>query len=397
MALTPFRWIAAMISGCLMVAVLLLRQDPPTRREAGAEERLSMRAQRLAGHATNTAERLRLVHLMDSLDAVIAQPTSPLSVRVFRDAALPSEYGAVLDSAAWRALRPVRDSGHVGIDILFVYDTVKSVRGATVRRYYSARADYVIPRDAGDRCLVIVHIPQWPGTNRPASAAWRSEGAAERLAGPCLYYRAFGLPGRHVDTWLRTRGLSFAAGGSWSEATAPVDLSMDRSWLYRSPTQAVLGMKTSLPFLSAMSVNAIHCAASDADACQRALLERERFGPVFLNGKLLNHPYPSWENEGWSTRGLGGRESLLLADMVRTVGRERFGRFWTSTLAVPAAFQSATGEPLGGWTTRWTVAQYGTMPGMGPGLSRTGGAMSLLFVFLALLVTLRAGARRQFA
>ncbi len=397
MALTPLRWVAAVIAGCLMSGVVLLRTDPPSRPESSVEQRLARRAERLAGHATNTADRLHLVQLLDSVNTVVAQPTSPLSVRVFHDAALPAEYAAVLDSAGWRALAPVRDSGHVGVDIVFLYDTVKMVRGSTVRRWYGARPDYVLPRNTSERCRVIVHIPPFAQSPRSPLTVWRGAEAAERVAGPCLYYRAFGMPGPQVDAWLRTRGWSFAEGGSWSQGSSEANFADDRRWLNNMPLQAILGMKTSVPFLYGMSINGVRCVAARVDACDRALLEKDRFGPVLLNGTVLNHPFRSWSWDGWNSRGLGWREWMLLADMVRTVGRDRFGRFWTSDKAVPAAFESATGEPVGEWTTRWAVSQYGVLPGMGPGLSRTGGAMTVVLILLALLITLRAGARRQFA
>lgn len=397
MALTPFRWIAAAVVGCLMVGVVLMRADKPYMRDGGAEQQLARRAERLAGHATTTADRLLLVHLNDSLNAVVPPPGNPLSVRVLHDAALPAEYVTVLDSAGWRALAPVRDSGLVGIDVVFLFDTVTKLRGATVRRSWSPRSDYVLPRSASERCRVIIHVPAPTEFRRRALAEWRSAAAAERIGGPCLYYRAFGMPGTQVDTWLRTRGWSFAEGGSWNQASTQVNLAREQRWLFNTPAQVILGANTSLPFLYGMSLDGVRCVAARFDACDRGLVERSRFGPRLVNGNMLNHQYLSWDSEGWNNRGLGRREWMLLAGMVRTLGRDRFGRFWTSNLPVPAAFESASGEPVGAWTSRWAVAEYGKLPGIGPGVSRTGGTMSLMFIVLAVLVTLRAGARRQIA
>lgn len=397
MALTPLRWVAAVIAGCLVSGVVLLRNDQPSRPESSVEQRLARRAERLAGHATNTADRLHLVQLLDSVKGVVAQPTSPLSVRVLHDAALPAEYAAVLDSAGWRALAPARDSGHVGVDIVFLYDTVRTVRGSTVRRWYGSRSEYVLPNNTSERCRVIVHVPALAQSMRSPLVAWRSAEAAERVAGPCLYYRAFGMPGPQVDAWLRMRGWSLAEGGSWSQGSSQAHFGEDQRWRDNMPLQAILGMRTSVPFLYGMSINGVRCVAARVDACDRALLEKDRFGPVLLNGTLMSQPFRSWYRDGLNARGLGWREWMLLADMVRTVGRDRFGRFWTSNKAVPEAFESATGEPVGEWTTRWAVWQYGALAGMGPGLSRTGGAMTVMLILLALLITLRAGARRQFA
>lgn len=399
MALTPLRWIAALISACLIVAVALIREDPPLRRESGVERQLIARADRTGGHASNAGERLRLALVKDSLRAVLAQPTTSRSIRVFRDVALPTKYSADLDSLAWRAVRPVRDAGLIGIDIVFLYDTVKMVRGAPVSRWYGTRADYVLPRGADDRCVVIVHVHEPLSPRRAPAAIWRSEGGAERLAGPCAFYRAFGIPGPQVDTWLRTRGWAFAGAGSWSEGARAIDLAAYEGWQYRSPFTGVVGM-TSLPHFGALGVDGVQCVAAQLDACGHAVLERRGFGgPLLVDGSVLWHSYPSFDWEPWGPRNgaFGAREFSLLADMVRTVGRDRFARFWTSTLPVPAGFEQAAGEPLSRWTARWAVAQYGPVPGVGAGVSPTGGAMSLVLIVLAMLITLRAGARRQFA
>lgn len=400
MALTPLRWIAALIAGCLIAGVALLREDQPLRWDRGVERQLVNRTDRLGGHATNAAERLRLAQFRDSLRPVIAQPTSPLSIRVFRDAALPLEYRADLDSLAWRAVHPVRDAGLIGIDVLFLYDTVKSVRGAPLVKWYGTRADYVLPRTAGDRCVVIVHVPQPLGARRAPALIWRSEAAAERLPGPCAFYRAFGMPGARVDTWLRSRGWSFAGAGSWTESPDSIDLKTVVGWGYQSAFADALGVNTSLPFLAAMGVDGVQCLAAQHDACVHGVLGRRGFsGPLLIDGNVLFHSYATFDWQDWNSRyrAFGLRESSLLADMVRTVGRERFARFWTSSEPVPVAFEKATGEPLDRWTERWAVAQYGHVPGVGAGVSRSAGAMSLLFIVLAMLITLRSGARRQFA
>ena len=400
MALTPLRWIAALIVACLGIAVTLPREDPPLRREAGIEHELIVRSDRAGAHAFNAAGRLRLAQVRDSLHTVLAQPTVARSIRVFRDAALPAEYAADLDSLGWRSVRSVREAGLIGIDIVFLYDTVRAVRGAPISRWYGTRTDYVLPRSADDRCVVIVHVPQPLDKRHMPAAIWRGEAGAQRVAGPCAFYRAFGMPGPQVDAWLRTRGWAFAGAGSWSEAARTIDLAAYESWQYHSPFEAVLGQKTSLPHFGVLGVDAVQCVAAQLSACAHAMLEpRRQGGPLMIDGNVLLHAYPSfdWETWGLRNRAFGGRELALLADMVRTMGRERFARFWTSELPVPTAFEQATGEPLTRWTRRWAVAQYGPLPGVGAGVSPTAGAMSLVLIVLAMLLTLRAGTRRQFA
>ena len=136
------------------------------------------------------------------------------------------------------------------------------------------------------------------------------------------------------------------------------------------------------------------------DACEHAVRTRpHRGGPVVWNGNILYNSYPALGNGRYyeSYRPFGHREATLLADMVRTLGRERFARFWTSVEPVPVAFQQAAGEPLGGWTARWIADQYGPLPPRGAGVNASGGVMSLVFIGLALAIALRVSARRQFA
>jgi len=56
--------------------------------------------------------------------------------------------------------------------------------------------------------------------------------------------------------------------------------------------------------------------------------------------------------------GLGPRETLLLADMRRDLGAERFAAFWRSELAPEAAYESIAGEPLAAFLHRWTRERY---------------------------------------
>lgn len=116
-----------------------------------------------------------------------------------------------------------------------------------------------------------------------------------------------------------------------------------------------------------------------------------------INGHVLFHAYPVLGRGRYNRYpSLGRREPFLLADMVRTLGRERFARFWTSGDAVPVAFEKAAGEPLEQWTSRWIVAQYGPVPPRGAGLNVRGGFTSIVLVLLALGTALGVNARRQF-
>jgi hypothetical protein len=52
----------------------------------------------------------------------------------------------------------------------------------------------------------------------------------------------------------------------------------------------------------------------------------------------------------------------MLAQAVRSVGAERFARFWRSTSAPDSAFLVAAGIGIEPWTQRWLTQVYGPPP-----------------------------------
>ena len=399
MALTPFRWLAAAIAGCLVVSVVLLNEATPRHPPLDSERVLGSRADNHGRHAARAADRLRLALLIDSLGLGTTLSVSAPSIRVLTDAAMPAEVKPALDSLAVRALRPVRDSGRVGIDLVFLYDTLSELRGAPLRHTYGTNVDYVLPRRADERCVAIARLAKESVTPRNVAGILRTELAARQLIGPCAFYRAFGIPSPTVDAWLRDRGFAFARERSWNQPSKPLDLVTDIFGTAPSPIESLLGFGTSLPFLIEMSVPAVACATGDLAACDRALLSRPaRGGPELWRGNVLPRNYTSLGNEWnyyWGQFGFGRRESSLLSDMVRALGPVRFAQFWTSNESVPVAFEKVSGEPLTRRVTSWVAEQYGPMPPRGPGLTPWSAVMSLVLVALAILVTLRVSARRQ--
>jgi hypothetical protein len=59
---------------------------------------------------------------------------------------------------------------------------------------------------------------------------------------------------------------------------------------------------------------------------------------------------------------LGDADEELLADAVRSVGAERFARFWRSPLGPDSAFRAAAGTAIEPWTQRWLTRVYGALP-----------------------------------
>ena len=333
MAITPFRWIAGLIAACLIVAVTLLSGSVPRRfgEAEGLGRRLDLTEHTYNKRAGALAGRLHLASLVDSAHAVIAKSKDASPIRVFRNAGVPAEARTALDSLAVRASRAVRDSGQMGIDIVFLYDTIATLRGAPVHPN-GVVTDYVLPRRADDRCPVIARFGNDPTPQLLVARVFRAAVAAEQLLGPCAYYRAFGVPGREVDVWLRNRGWNFARDGSWSQQ-GPAR--------YLDPERFGRSFDVGEAWLWEMEPDGAHCALGESDACERSLIDRLRgdgntfwggLQPLVLwNGNILYQAYPPLGRREWYYRRvLGRREPFLLADMVRTLGRARFARFWTS-------------------------------------------------------------------
>ena len=399
MAVTPFRWVAAAIAGCLIISVGILGRGTQPGSGDVIDQNLQVRDAMYRVQARAFGGRLRLASLLDSTRLVIARSSNASPIRVFRDSGIPAEARVPLDSLASRAVRAVRDSGRMGIDIVFLYDTVTTVRGVAVRRF-GPYTDYVLPSRADDRCTVLVHVGNDPTIRVQLARIIRSEEAAEQLLGPCAYYRAFGMPGRLVDVWLRDRGWAFAHDGSWLRPAPTIDLTPNRG--------PGFGTGQGVSFLWEMRIDGARCGLGETDSCTRALIDRPPsegstwYGytpPTFWNYNVLYQSYSALGRgrDAYYRRVLGRREPFLLADMVRILGRERFARFWTSNESVPAAFERAAGEPIGRWTSRWVVDQYGSTAGRGPGVSAWTGAISALLCALAIFVAVRVSAHRQYA
>ena len=399
MALTPFRWIAALIAGALISAVVIFRDNTPRRTEHSVERDLSRTADVHAQHATGTAAKLRLAQLMDSLHVGATPDANTPAVRVLIDPGIPATSRAALDSLGWRAVRIVGDSAHVGVDIVYVLDTLSKVRDVPVPRYRTS-VDYVLPRRRGERCTAIAHMGQGAMSRRQLTRALQSQSFATQLIGPCAYYAAFGMPGARVDDWFVLRGFAFVGNGSWRQTTQPLDLSAGAYYPDVAPWRIMPAGGTSLPYLFELSTGGVRCSTGDLDACAHAVLTRSRAPGRLWNGNVLYQAYPELSAEGgywYEVRPFGHRESTLLAAMVRSLGRERFARFWTSNETVSKAFEDAAGEPLDQWASHWLAMQYGPVPPRGAGVAASGWLLSGVLIISALLLAARVSRNRQFA
>jgi hypothetical protein len=393
-ALTPFRWVAALVAGCLVVAVALLTTPESSPGTVDPEQTLVRRDELSRGRARRAALDLTIARLMDSTRAVAARaPIAP--VRIFRDPAIPAEARASLDSLAARSTKQLGAQPRGGVDVFFAYDTAQHLRGVSTATYGLALA-YVLPSRAGERCSVIMPFPKYPRLRRLVVGFFGTEMFSHQLLGPCAYYAAFGMPGAPVDRWLRQRGWALTGDGDWTRAAEPFDFDY-----YQGATRQPL-------LYMGVSTGGVKCAAGRVDLCEHEVMTRASGGfstwwmgnPWRWIGNTLiaQSRSPNTAQYGFTlgNSALGRRENRMLTDMVRTLGRDRFGLFWTSNEPVPTAFEKAAGMPLGQWTANWAVEQYGPVTA-GPGVSASSLMVSALVAVLAIFIAVRVSEHRQYA
>ena len=207
--------------------------------------------------------------------------------------------------------------------------------------------------------------------------------------GPCAYFEHFGVPGNAIRRWLDVRGWQFAQRATWEEPAA--------SWLDGMPDSAFRA-RIDLEFVIGVSGRA--CAGGKDQACMDALLSRApQQNRMSLNASVLTpgyfNPFVHGDN-GWLTRSwaLGSREWTLLSDMVRSIGPERFERFWSSDLPPEQAFQAAVGTSMAAWTREWIETTYHPQA-TGPSLPAGATGFAALLLIVALGLTIVAARRRQ--
>lgn len=379
MALTPLRWIALAVGGALVVLTLLLR-DQAGRRWTDERWALVRRASAMGGAASNAADRVRMLELRDSIRAGFAKLGPADTSRVAFDPALGARVAPFRTLLAGsQRFRPERPA--IGVDVVFVLDTARIVRGVERRIGAPIAVDYLLPAGASDRCVVIARV-------RPRDMSYlRYREYAQRLLGPCAFYERFGMPGPRVDEWLLSGGWAFAQHVTWFGSPSPWN---GPSWAFDN-TQTYWGTRRW------MTPRGYRCVSGDEDVCVEALLSEtsqssRADGALWRGGRVLSSPTLA-EWRGWRSRPLGLSESRLLADMVRTLGPERFQQFWRSGETVPVAFRQAAGRDLGSWTLEWATEAYGRQ-GRGPGVD-TGGAVLAIGLVLVSAAGAGVAARRR--
>lgn len=385
MALTLPRWIALGVAGCLIAIVAVLREpaDRPSNEIFSPEK---LRAQLAADHARGSAKLLRALMLRDSVLRSIERATSAGNRYVISAALAGERLGLERVVDTLRANRPVMPA--VPIDVAFIPDMGADVRGVpSVWPYGRYGITYVLPdQGPNGRCLVIARMRPGRGVS------WVSnDDRRRRFFGPCAFFKAFGHPGAAVSGWLQRHDWSFALYGDWS---APYPAWTDPWFSSRSYRGSHHGLRRWA------SGDGFACASGERDRCRKAVLEEPAPNRQLMRagnawGNVVDPNQVVIDRPIWGRHTtLGTRETILLADMARTLGPDRFREFWRSNAGVAEAFHAASGKDIGEWTHEWAVSTYGPQT-RGPGMSRGSAAWGLAFAGSMVLVAGAAARRRQ--
>lgn len=405
MALTVRRWLSIAAIGFGIAIVVILRDVEPRTEFVSRQSIEEQRVTRARHRVAIASERLRVLELVDSVRRALGSTTSPQTrVVISRGVDERIQRGAnqILSDLATRR----QGETVVPVDIAVVLDSASTVRGAPRLGASSVMAlDHVLPRaNSNDRCLVLARTR--PLTGDPRSVARRyvnlvGEPVKERFLGPCAYYERFGAPGPHIAAWLRDREWGPGVRSVWDRPA--------RQWTWGWATYGMSAdrlEKEKAMFLRVrMSPTGIACVAGDVSACEQvfgahptAAISGQNRVSFWSTGIVSSRddiaiPYYEWWWED-RTSPLGPSDWTLLSEMARTLGPERFQRFWTSDQPIEAAFQSASGTEIGVWTRDWAQRMYGAQV-RGPQLASTSAAGGIAFIVFAVLFAAFTARRRQ--
>ena len=205
---------------------------------------------------------------------------------------------------------------------------------------------------------------------------WLSNGVSR-----CAYYAAFGFPGPAIQEWLTRRSFDVAAMFPWRGDTTEAPLSPNPPWMI-----PLLYYTIGYP----SHPDVVGCARGEPGHCLARILEPGEPEPFYLRTSMEG---------GVMSAGMGANRTAArnyLADLLREMGPERFGRFWKSPLPVEGAFAAAFGTDLVTWTSRWQIKELRVVPqrtAVKPGVVLEG----ILVILVAFAVVAVFAERREVA
>ncbi len=372
MALKPRHWLLAMILICGTIAVVFL---PPT----GGWQQLERGRRHLAflgGEVVRGHEELRALEQRDSLMATLSSTRPSNSGSYFLvDDGLPDAEQKLLVGGVSELLPESKGARSTSRYVLAVIvDSVETVGPREGRERWRSDIVYFLPEGTDSRsCLSVLRIGTLDMANFERGLA-NYPFARPALLGPCAYYAAFGKPGREVGAWLSRDRYAIAQLPEWT---------LGRRVRHVGASQPSYYYWRVRDYYRRMACAAGHRSCDDLIGSWKAL---RTTSPIYsgLNsyrGNGVNHS-------------LGGQAGYFLSDLLLDIGREKFGRFWSSDLPVEQAFSEAVGKSLDDWTRAWVVRTYPKSRRYGPSLPLGTYVTSLLLASVCVVgICLFAGRR----
>jgi len=386
-------WVAATLGGCLLIGLALL---PPTgappgpgtfRRPASTPERARVDA--LTREWQETSAALQVATYRESLERALAREPAPatrgarLLVGPALSASLRVAMAAGLDTV-WDRLG--LGSGDVRVGVAILFDATIQQPGTPVRFPLRAPAYLLPPASDGHTCLALLPFSQYTHRELFATAAGVSRRLQAWLAsglGPCAFYAAFGRPGPAVERWLVARRFDLGYEAGWDR---PLDRRERRAawmWDFGGPEG-----QSYWASVYAFDFDGVACAAGRVERCTAALFDTTAAARRGDGGGLL--VTTPW----WRRRDIVAGD-WLLSDLVRERGRERFARFWRSSLPPERAFAAALETPIGEWTRRWQLEILGRPLPVAPSMPPSPALLGILLAGLCVDAVALYSSRRQ--
>jgi len=349
----------------LAIALIALALLPPrirVERSGGRLPQMDLRAARQLEWAT---ESLKELELRDSLMSIVStgQLFGDDSIVFLLPPRFPERAASAvrqLVGASWQARTD--SAPRVRFVLALRVDSAPRGQDSIGIPRYTSETKFLPELTDGHTCVSTFALA--PGDARTVAATGKLGlnllGMLRRRGlGACVYYGAFGIPGKGMRAWLDSRGGSPLLDAGWTD---------DPLATRAEPTRS-----SGMLWWDPDFIDQVGCAAGDPVRCHDILWDErsaDRGRVQFANFAVRGVPSYSY----------GVR--TYLADMVAHYGRERFERFWTSDAPLEQAFEEATGEPIEQYTMKWAQARVG-VPDVG---TSTRAGPALLAVAASLVV-----------
>lgn len=410
MALTIERWLLLAGVACAMVWFSLLARIQPADKPETSDFPFRFAPpppnplQATERQLGRTNDRLRLLEIRDSIAHVAAEKPTPFTLLI--DSAFAPATRARLEAAITKQWSQLTVGGDRRTVVAVVVDTTR--RPHALPR--SRQMGYSIPITAfppspntGGACVSMIVLnrafDRGAGEmSRQVATNLSSSETVQALLGTCALIAKFGEPGPGVSRWLFDVSWTPSRLAAWNDEPSPWNGFINRWRLFGGPVDMLaLAADPAWQIRKYVAPSGVGCMAGQREKCRTILLGTPRApldsawraGVVSTSGTNLDAFYLPQKPTP-----LGPADGLVVSEMVRTLGPERFEKFWRSALPVEEAFKSAADQDIESWTREWARRMYGAAT-VGPAVSDLGLGTGLVVLAAGLGVAVIIGTRRR--